>query len=272
MEARIAGMSIWGPGLEGWSASRPILTGEQQYVVRESPPPPAALLSPTERRRAGVVTRLALAVAREAVAMSAVPAAGLRGVFGSATGDGIVLHTILEALAKGDPVSPTQFHNSVHNSPAGYWSIGTGSAQPVSCLGCHDFTFAAALLKAMAQVCVERVSTLLCVYDVPLPVPLDVKYPIAALFGVGLVLSPVESGSEAPTISVDYAAEPPISGSVTPSQPGLQALSRAIPAARALRLLESLARGVPDAFALAYLDGRLDIRLDPCSTASRFSV
>ncbi|MEO8715994.1 MAG: beta-ketoacyl synthase chain length factor [Acetobacteraceae bacterium] len=272
MRACIEGVSIWGPGLEGWAASRPILSGEQPYVARESPPPPAAVLSAIERRRAGVVTRLALAVAREAVAMSALPAAGLRSVFGSASGDGIVIHAILEALANGDPVSPTQFHNSVHNSPAGYWSIGTSSAQPVSCLGCHDDTFAAALLKAMAEVRVERVPVLLCVYDVPLPTPLDAKYKIAAPFGVGLVLSPVDGGTDAPLVSVEYEASPPLSGPEAPRESGLRTLSRTVPAARALRLLESLARGVPDAFALAFLDGRLDVHLDPCSTVSRFSA
>lgn len=272
MQARIDGVAIWGPGLEGWSASRPILTGEQPYTARESPPPTAAVLSPTERRRAGIVTRLALAVAREAVEMSALPAAGLRSVFGSASGDGIVIHAILEALANGDPVSPTQFHNSVHNAPAGYWSIGTGSAQPVTCLGCHDDTFAAALLKAMAEVRIERVPVLLCVYDVPLPAPLDLKYPIAAPFGTGLVLSPVEAGTDAPLISVAYESSPPLAGSEAPRLTALRTLSASIPAGRALRFLESLARGVPDAFALPLLDGRLDVRLDPCSTASRFFV
>ena len=52
MEVYIRSMSIWGPGLEGWEASRPILAGERVYEPRESPAPAPALLSPNERRRA----------------------------------------------------------------------------------------------------------------------------------------------------------------------------------------------------------------------------
>jgi len=270
MRARVTGVSVWGPGLEGWAASRSILAGEEPYTARESPPPAPVMLSPNERRRAGVVTRLALAVAGEALATSALPGGSMRCVFGSATGDGAVIHAILESLAKGDPVSPTLFHNSVHNAAAGYWCIGTSSEQPANCLGCHDSTFAAALLKAMAEVRVEQVPVLLCVYDVPLPPPLDAKRRVAALFGVGLVLGPGDSAVEAPMISVVYGAKS-AAGLDAPRQPGLRELSRTTPAARALPLLESLARGTRDAFAIACLDGHLAIRIDPCSAADKFS-
>ncbi|MBV8916037.1 MAG: hypothetical protein JOZ05_23735, partial [Acetobacteraceae bacterium] len=72
MRARILGVSVWGPGLEGWTASRPVLAGEAPYEPRASPPPPPALLAPTERRRAGPVVRLALAVAQEAASASGI--------------------------------------------------------------------------------------------------------------------------------------------------------------------------------------------------------
>ena len=89
------------------------------------------LLAPNERRRAGTVMRLALAVAGEAAGMAGLPAAAMRNVFASANGDGAVIHALLEELARPDPqLSPTQFHNSVHNAPAGYWSIGNAAASP----------------------------------------------------------------------------------------------------------------------------------------------
>ena len=87
----------------------------------------------------------------------ACPRGPCAAVFGSSNGDAVVVHDILEALASADrPVSPTQFHNSVHNAAAGYWTIATGSHQPATCLGCHDHTLAASLLKAVAEVEAEQ--------------------------------------------------------------------------------------------------------------------
>ena len=95
---------------------------------------------------------MALLVAQEACEAAGMAPASLRAVFGSGNGDGAVVSGILETLSSADPqVSPTAFHNSVHNAVAGYWTIGAGSAQPVTCLGGHNGTFAAALLKAMAE-------------------------------------------------------------------------------------------------------------------------
>ena len=125
LSASIRGASLWGPGLEGWDASRPILAGESDYVPAASPPPASVLLPSAERRRAGPVIRLALAVAHEAATRSGLPAASLDAVFASSNGDGPVVGAILEALATENGsrvVSPTQFHNSVHNAAAGYWS------------------------------------------------------------------------------------------------------------------------------------------------------
>jgi hypothetical protein len=196
LAARIIGVSVWGPALEGWAASQPVLSGNADYVPVESPAPPPAILPPNERRRIGPVARLALAVAAEATAMSGLPPSGLRSVFASGNGDGVVLGNILTDLTRpGDParlVSPTQFHNSVHNAVAGYWSIATASQQPLTSLACHDFTFAAGLLTAMAEVATQAEPVLLCVYDHPMPAPLDAKRHLVASFGVGLVLVPAD--------------------------------------------------------------------------------
>ena len=47
----------------------------------------------------------------------------------------------------------------------------------------------------------------------------------------------------------------------------LRDLARGNPAARMLRLLETLARGVADDFSMALLDGRVEVRVQPCSAA-----
>ncbi|MET0042628.1 MAG: beta-ketoacyl synthase chain length factor, partial [Candidatus Thiodiazotropha sp. 6PLUC3] len=61
---------------------------------------------------------------------------GVLSVFSSSEGDLDIIDQICLALSQEDrPVSPTQFHNSVHNAPAGYWSIGSGSHQGSTSLG-----------------------------------------------------------------------------------------------------------------------------------------
>jgi hypothetical protein len=267
LAARIIGVSVWGPALEGWAASQPVLSGKVDYVAAESPAPPPAILPSNERRRVGPVARLALVVAGEATAMSGLPAAGLRSVFASGNGDGVVLGNILTDLTRpGDParlVSPTQFHNSVHNAVAGYWSIAMASQQPLTSLACHDFTFAAGLLTAMAEVATQAEPVLLCVYDHPMPTPLDAKRRLVAPFGVALVLAPADGARGLGGITVRFLPEAPSADAGVPCQPALRALAGGNPAAQSLRLLESLARGTADSHSFAYLDGRLDVAVVP---------
>src|SRR3546814_20327507 len=62
-------------------------------------------------------------------------------------------------------VSPTDFHNSVHNAAAGYWGIGTGSRAPSTTLAGYDESFALGLLEAGLQVVGDRRAVLLVVFD-----------------------------------------------------------------------------------------------------------
>ena len=268
MRAYVTGVAVWGPGLAGWEASRPILAGEAPYVATATPPPLPSILSATERRRTGTTVRLALAAAQAATEMAGLEPDALRSVFASANGDGAVVHAILETLAGTDrSVSPTHFHNSVHNAAAGYWTIATGSGAAATCLGCHDATFAAALLKAMAEVACEAAPVLLCLYDAPLPQPLDSKRHTEAVFAAAFVLAPGPDGCLA-VLEAEYAAGPASAELAEPRLAALRGLSRVNPAARSLRLLEAIARQVPDACCAGLLDGRVDMRIAPCSTAA----
>jgi len=268
--AVVQGVSVWGPGLPSWAAAKAVLCGTDDYVVTDVALPPPSLLPANERRRASLATRLALVVAQQASETAGVAPGSISSVFATSNGDGAVVHTILEALAARQPVSPTQFHNSVHNTAAGYWSIATGSQQATTCIACHDATAAAALLKAVAEVHAERRPLLLCVYDEPLPAPLDAKHPTDGTFGVGLVLAPEDASAGMARIDVRYAGSSEGVADWLPRLSALHRLAKGNPAARLLRLLESLARQVPDTFSMPLLDGRVDVRLEPCSPADRF--
>jgi len=264
MQASILGVSLCGPGLDGWAASRPVLAGEQTYVPRPLQLAAPAILPPNERRRTGAAVRLALYLAEAASEMAGIGAGDIASLFATTNGDGVVMHAILETLAAGAPISPTQFHNSVHNAGAGYWSIATGSRQPTSCLSGHDATAVAALLKAVAAVEVEQQPLLLCVYEVPLAEPLASRRPTTGSFGVGLVLAPAAAERALARLSVSYHPDGIVADAGAPRAAAWRELAAGNPAARLLRLLESLALGTADRFAMSLLDGHVEVTLHPC--------
>lgn len=271
----VLGVSVFGPGLAGWADAAPVLAGRREWVFADQPPPPPALLPANERRRAGLPVRLAMAVGEEAVAMSGVPRAAPRGVFASSNGDGAVLNAILRALSAptGTPegqVSPTQFHNSVHNAVAANWTIGVGSMRPATCIGMHDDTFAAGLLKAAAEAAQEWEPVLFCAYDAPMPEPLNAKRPTVFAFAAAFVLAPADEGKGddglgAPLarLALRYAAERSEPECWLPRTPGVRGLATGNAAARGLRLLEALARGTADRFALPLSGGRVEVEVTP---------
>ena len=118
---------------------------------------PVLELPPAERRRLNPLTSFALAAGERLVGgrsrdlLKATPL-----VFGSSDGDGTVLLRLLSALRGHQPVSPTQFHNSVHNAPAGYWSIGLESQAPTTALAAGDDTVEVALVEAGLQAVTRR--------------------------------------------------------------------------------------------------------------------
>lgn len=238
MRLFVEAVGLRGPGLEGWSASAPILHGKAPYVAAATTIPPADLLPSNERRRAPQTVRLALSVGAEAFATAGLAPVACPTVFASSGGDGETIHGILTTLAS--PVrelSPTRFHNSVHNVAAGYWSIATGAKAPSTSLCAHDGSFAAGLLEAGAQALAACGTVALIAYDLPYPTPLDAVRPIAAPFAVALLLSANGTQRSLARLDIDLGALPPS----TCIQPGLDGLRRTIPAARALPLLEALA-------------------------------
>ena len=187
MRVYVEGIGLCGPGLSGWTASRPVLEGAASYVPAPTVVPPSPLLPPNERRRTVETVRLALAVGQEAFAMAGRDAADTATVFASSGGDGATIHEILEVLAAPDvEMSPTRFHNSVHNAPAGYWTIAARSRAPSSSLCCHDWSFGAGLLEAAAQATVDGRAVALIAYDVRYPEPLNRVRPIGAVFAMAL--------------------------------------------------------------------------------------
>src|SRR5205085_2480709 len=184
------------------------------------------------------IVKLTLATGLEAIAAAGLHAADLPSVFSSSGGDGENCHAICEMLASDDrQISPTRFHNSVHNAAAGYWSIATGAMTASSVLCAFDASFGAGLLEALAQVVTENTRSVLLACDTVYPEPLYSTRPIPDAFGIALVLSPQRSTPALAKIAVNLTEVP----ADRLDNAALERLRLAIPAARGLPLLRSLA-------------------------------
>lgn len=273
LTAYIRGIGLIGPGFTDWQSGARTLAGEVAYTPRPTAIPVPDGLPPAERRRTGATVKLAVSVAQQAVAAAGIDPQGLPAVFSSSGADGLICHEICETLASADrQVSPTRFHNSVHNAAAGYWSLATGSTAASTALCAYDASFGAGLLEALALVAVDRVPVLLSAYETIYPEPLRARRPLPDSFAVALVLTP----APAPAPAVVVAA-PTVSAKLTASlrrdparpdrfpDPELEALRAAVPAARSLPLLRRLARREPGEVVLDYLDGQhLTVEVREC--------
>jgi hypothetical protein len=234
-------IGVLAPGLPGWAASQAILAGEKPYISAPLATTTLTLLPANERRRVTATIKLALQVAQETLAAASdPPLANLRTVFASSGGDSEVLDNICTALTEPErPVSPVHFHQSVHNTPAGYWSIATGCRQASQSLSAYDGSFAAGLLDAAALAWADTAPVLLIAYDLPLPFPLSARRQIVAPFAAALLLNPAtDHDDRCGLIRLALTA----AEAVTPlADAGLEALRQANPAARSLPLLCALA-------------------------------
>lgn len=264
MRVHVEGLGLLGPGLGGWTASRPVLAGLEAY--RNGPTVVAAndMLPPAERRRTGVPVNLALAVGREAFINAGRDAGATATVFTTSCGDGETLHHLCETLASPErDVSPTRFHNSVHNAAAGYWSIATRSREPSTSLCCYDASFAAGLLEAASQAVVDGKSVALIAYDQPYVEPIRSARPISGIFGVALIMTPDATRSSFSVLELEFVARS--EEATRMPDPGLEAARAGNPAARSLPLLAALARGGSEKLILEYIpETHLRIAVSPC--------
>lgn len=258
------GIGVIGPGLASWSDCAAVLRGERPYEAADAAIAAPPILNPRERRRASPTVRLALGAAMQAVEQAGQSPATLPAVFGSCHGEGKVTHSLLEALTAPEPaLSPTQFHNSVHNTAAGYWAIAHGSQAPCDSVSAGDYSFGAALMVAAAQVVAERHPVLAVAFDAAMPEPMQSKRPMTGAFGVSLVLD--RPGAEGAICELDFA---PAQDAAEWSAVGIAALaglSVGNPAARSLLLLEPVALGERATVSIACApDTFLEWSVRPC--------
>jgi hypothetical protein len=249
----VQGVGLYAPGLPNWQAATRVLRGEHPW--REQPAPAVTLpLPPAERRRIPACARAAWAAAAQALASSSgIDAREVNTVFASSGGDGVILNQLCTALATPErAVSPTQFHNSVHNAPAGYYSIAHASHAASTSLCHHAAPFAAGLLEAAVQVGTEKCPVLLVGFDLVAPFPLAPIWPARKDFAVALLLAPP---SQEHALAQWRIVPSPVAPVARPATADWMAqFAQANPVAESLYLLSALASGTLVRHRLPYLD------------------
>ena len=260
----VDGIGVIAPGFDGWAQTKQILTGQLPYTPTPIPKPTAPLLSATEKRRAAPIVHLAISAAQQAITEADWAFSDAASVFASSGGDGETIHAICSALATTErDVSPTRFHNSVHNAPAGYWCIGAKSHQASTSLSSYDTTFAAGLLEAVLQIRSDSNVVLLAVYDHCYPQPLYPSRPLHADFAAALALGNTRTPRSLARLEIEVINTS--ASDTTLEEPALEILRSGNPAARILPLLVSLSRQTSATIYLSLSPGnQLALRTTPC--------
>jgi len=262
MRVGILGIGVLSPGLEGWANGREVLLGARDFCSDSLPDPEVALLPSNERRRSTASVRWAVHVAQEAMTQSRLDPQGVATVFASSGGEMGVLDQLCRALTTTERIiSPTLFHQSVHNTAAGYWGIATSCQQSSTALSCYDDSCATGLLEAVIYATMEDCPVLFVSYDFPAPDPLIRARPIQSAFATALVLTPSWTGSTSASVTLTSAE----GGEVTKMpDSALERLRADNPSARLLPVLRALAGTTPDTIRMDLLgDQRLVVEIGP---------
>ena len=235
MKVAVRGIGLWSRGLAGmadFAAARQDGFAALAGATFAAPRP--AAIPARERRRAGLAINLAVEVAHQACEAAQVDKATIPSVFASALGDSATMDYMCRKLAGRDKLlSPTKFHNSVHNAPSGYWTISTGNRAPSTFISCFLHSFAAGLLEAASQAVAADGAVLLVASDIAATDPLNDLAAITETFGAAFVIEPAGAAPGAEVRFVAEPAEPPV-----PRTAALAALAEGNPVGCALALIE----------------------------------
>ena len=111
----VCGLGLWTPGHADPAA----------WCLRKEDPsvevPEATLLTHALRRRASHFTRMGVEVLQQAMSQGGRDSTNTPSVWATAHGEHETALAILGMMQRGEgKLSPTQFHNSVHNTASGY--------------------------------------------------------------------------------------------------------------------------------------------------------
>ncbi|NND00631.1 MAG: hypothetical protein HKN85_10660, partial [Gammaproteobacteria bacterium] len=203
--------------------------------------PKPEVIPANERRRAPLPVRLAVETSWQSTCQAGLDPANLASVFVSGIGDTQLTDYMCRTVT-GDntALSPTKFHNSVHNAAAGYWTISTGCMQAANSVAGFQESVSLTLMEGLVECQIEQRPILLTFYDAPsskvLQELLRNEYP----FSASIIIAPAGTAPSQPR----FVAEIDNQGCEPPDFSGSELLEHCYevnPAAKILPLLKILA-------------------------------
>jgi hypothetical protein len=186
----IANCVAWASGLEtpeDWSRWQK----GQLLMQPELALPPLVDIPAMQRRRLSPFAKIALHCAIEASgsAQTDIPC-----VFASRHGDLHRTTGLIEDIAQGKDLSPTQFGLSVHNAAVGLFSIFSGNRAPISAIAAGQSSFLVGLLDSVAKLKANKLPRILYVYcDLVVPDCYSQYVQNDVSVGVGLLIEAAET-------------------------------------------------------------------------------
>lgn len=270
-------MYIQSPGVAGsffynWENAEAILCGREKFGPVQAESYKTTILKPIEARRTSETIKMVLQAAEESLEQSSFSAKQLYSVFVSSDGDPNILQSICQELASDDKfVSPTQFHNSVHNAPAGYWSIGNQSMKGANSLACGDSSLAGGLLEASSLLDTGEDAVLLVCFDLKSPAPLDSARLIRYSHACSMILTGSKMQDSIFSIRLEMRPANNDSAISTMSDPQMETVRCDSPATKCLPFLEALACSESRKLTLPYSGSVvLDLFLDSCAATPNY--
>lgn len=245
----VLGVGAWGSTFRNWSELKFLLASAQEQAHGEKGPKPQVIPA-NERRRAPLPVRLAVETSWQAVEESPLQASELSSVFVSGIGDTQLTDYMCKTLAsERKALSPTKFHNSVHNAAAGYWTISTDCMQAANSVAGFQQSVGLALLEAFIQSYSESKPLLITFYDSPSSQVLLELLENDVAFSASIVVAPAScnlGGQQNKRLAVQLFNEPHQGDPWRSGLPLLDHTAKVNPAAGILPVLALLAGAAVD--------------------------
>jgi len=204
-DLEIAGIGLWGPYFSDWGSFVVSLkTGDWPDDAMLQPD----LIPPRERRRAPLSVKLAVETMSQACEMAHLDPGQAAVVFSSAMGDIEITDYMCKTLvAPPRLISPTKFHNSVHNATTGYWSIVSQTHAATNAVSAYQYTAPAALLETLIQAAEEPAPVLLVAQEMAAVGPLYAACPSTQPFSMALLITR-KGHCAKPLASIGFEVQP----------------------------------------------------------------
>jgi len=187
-DINIVGVGVWSKFFSNWDEFCSVLSGgaaSQATALRPE------IIPAKERRRAPLSVKMAVEVMDQACRMSALVPSEVATVFASVNGDTEITDYLCRTLITAPrTVSPTRFHNSVHNASIGNWAIATHCKLPANAMSAYPHTTSMAFLEGAIQALEENIPVLVCVQELASPDAIKPIYDSEQPISTAVLLAP----------------------------------------------------------------------------------